>query len=140
MAPRNTYPIDWRRELKALRPFLNGKGGTVRIIYDGDDCAPREFREIIKSIFENKTDNRKWKSIRIDSEWYSTKLLADILHEFEQKLSDNGRSCRTEEAAANGLNFLAYNEFHEHTEISIENLSINTSDPLRQPQDRDKRV
>jgi hypothetical protein len=89
MAPRNTYPIDWRRELNQLRPFLNGKGGFVRVTYD-DDCAPREFREIIKSIFENKTDNSNWKSIRIDPNWYSTKFLAEIIHEFEQKLSKSG--------------------------------------------------
>jgi hypothetical protein len=35
---------------------------------------------------------------------------------------------------------LAGNEFHANAEINVENLNINTSDPFRQPGDRDERI
>jgi hypothetical protein len=140
MTARKTYPIDWRSELKDLKPYLEGQGGVVRIIYGGEACAPREFREVVTVAYEDKPDNRKWKSVRIDRGWYTTRLLTEILHEFDRKLSDAGHPPATDPDPTSTINVLAGNEFHDTAEINIDRFSVNDSNPFNLPADRDRRV
>lgn len=138
--PRDMFSIDWRYEFAALGPFIDGKGGVVRITYNGDNCAPHEFRKILKLKYENKPDNMDWRSIRIDREWHSTRLLAEILYEFDRKISDGAGKKATKPEAPLGLSILSDNVFQGDTEITIENLAVNSDQSFTLPGERDQRV
>ena len=76
------YPIDWRDEFDRLAPYLGGRGGVVRVRYVGKRCAPSAFLGTLKSEYECKSDNRIWRSIRIDHQVYSVRYLSGIRDEF----------------------------------------------------------
>ncbi len=80
--PRRIYPIDWRDEFDQLAPYLNGRGGVVRVSYAGDRCAPSAFLGTLKSEYECKDDNQTWRSIRIDHQVYTVRYLSGIRDEF----------------------------------------------------------
>jgi hypothetical protein len=81
------FPIDWRDEFSHLDPFLSGRGGVVRVCYQGSRCAPSAFLATLKSRFEIEFGKGNWPSLRIDPDVYSVRYLSDIRSEFERKLS-----------------------------------------------------
>ncbi|MEL0031274.1 MAG: hypothetical protein VW778_10530 [Betaproteobacteria bacterium] len=81
--------IDWKKEIKAISPFIGGKGGVIRIEYHGLGCAQNNFNSLIKHWHaEGESPNF---SIRIDREFFTTHTLEDTLHEFEKKLKIGSR-------------------------------------------------
>lgn len=76
------YSIDWRDEFGLLEPYLNGKGGVVRVRYAGGQSAPSAFLGTLKSEYECKDDNSAWRSLRIDHEVYTVRYLSGIRDEF----------------------------------------------------------
>lgn len=137
---RHTSPIDWRFELAKLDSHINGKGGVVRITYNGDVCAPREFREVMKNKYENKSDNQTWISIRIDRGWHSTRYLADILHAFNVKLGFYDEESKSDEENTAPIRILTGNEFHGDADINIDQLHVNSDSTFSLPAERDQRV
>ncbi len=88
-----SFPIDWRRELAQLQPFLDGKGGVACVRYDGQRCAPNKFIATLTSVYEGRWDGSQfaeasgtWRSLRIDPENYKMRYLSDIRKEFARKL------------------------------------------------------
>src|SRR4051794_17847061 len=73
--PTRVYPINWREEFEQLAPYLNGRGGIVRICFPSRRCALPSFLETLKWEYESKTGNSAWCSIRIDAEVYSVRFL-----------------------------------------------------------------
>jgi hypothetical protein len=76
------YPVDWREEFQQLAPYLQGRGGVVRVRYAGARCAQSAFLGTLTSEYEYKEDNSNWRSLRIDREVYSVRYLTGIRDEF----------------------------------------------------------
>jgi len=138
---RVTYPIDWRRELEKLGPYLDGTGGVIRISYNGDQYAPREFREVLKTRYERQSDNQTWRSIRIYREWHTTRFLGEILSEFERKLAGFNSYLEQEaqDEVSNAKKVLSDNEFNGDAKLSLENVNIYFGGTPK-TRDRDKHV
>lgn len=138
---QKTFPLDWRPELKKLEPFFAGKGGVVRIWYEGRDCAPHRFNAILKERYQ-KSDNGLWTSIRIDPEWHTTHLLEDVLHEFERKLREVGFIEENgQQLAMPPVSVLSDNDIDGNADISIESSIIGSYvESGNSPMRRDKKI
>ena len=82
------YCIDWRSQLGALQPYLDGQGGIVKIAYRGQQCAPYAFLGLVTSLFEGRGENKalqkpKGLSLRIDRNNYATMYMSGIRRQFE---------------------------------------------------------
>lgn len=90
MFPRAShFRLDWRQELDKLGPFLNGRGGVVRIEFSSEDAAPSKFNHILKEEF-GVPGNGAWLSLRVDDGWSTTYTVDDQIDAFAKKLAEAG--------------------------------------------------
>lgn len=142
--PTRVYPIDWRDEFAQLAPYLNGRGGVVRIRYVGTPCAPSTFLDTLKSEYECKDDNCDWRSIRIDHEVYSVRYLSGIRDEFVRKIGLKLPEAHGLEGSPASLNVFTDVEASGavHAEVSnvSQNIYLNGDNPALMSQVRGRWV
>lgn len=113
------YKIDWKGERDALTPYIQGRGGVVRVEYRGPDCAANNFSSLLKQ-WHIDTGTPSF-SIRIDPEYFTTRTLEDILLEFEKKLGLIGKDAEEE---ALRIALLSGNQVGGNASFHLENVSI----------------
>lgn len=89
LKPAAHYRLNWKAEIKKLRPYMEGRGGVVAIEYASEDAAPEKFNYLLKEDF-GKPGNGMWNSMRIDHEWYTTRRAEGILDELDRLLGEAG--------------------------------------------------
>lgn len=113
--------IDWRTEFDAIRPYLDGQDGIVRIEFSNNDCAPNHFSSLLKQKFAGSGGLRF--SIRIDHDFATTHVAHDIIEEFEVQLARHKIEFEKPQLPSQ---FNAFNDIHsgENTTINIGSVSV----------------
>ena len=142
--PTRVYPIDWRGEFAQLAPYVNGKGGIVRLRYAGEPCAPSAFLSTLTCEYEHKDDNRDWRSIRIDREVYSVRYLSGIRDEFVRKIGLDLPEAYRVEGAPSPLKVFtdveAGGDIHADVSNVTQNVYVNGDNPALMSRSRGRWV
>lgn len=115
------FKIDWKKERDALAPYMQGKGGIVRVEHRGAECAPNNFNAMLKQ-WHVDIGSPSF-SIRIDPDYFTTRTLEDVLDEFDKKLGAAGNPTAPVDSAQMAI--LSANKVDGNATFQMENVFIN---------------
>lgn len=115
--------IDWRDEFAALEPYINGKGGIVRIRYAGHHGAHNTFIQALKSGYECEDGDKIRRTILIDKNNYATRYLPGIRDVFIRKMRMELPSAHSAPETPVLLNIANEIEAGTHVDIDIKNVT-----------------
>jgi|CXWL01.1.fsa_nt_gi hypothetical protein len=120
----DAFRLDWQREFKKLDPYVSGKGGVILLEYGSKDACPLKFNYLLKEAFGSQ-QAKVCPSLRIDSEWFTTRQVPGVLDEIDRLLTEVGVNVELPAEDLTSLNILKDNEVGGTMSTTINDLQIN---------------
>lgn len=125
MHQAENFRLNWRSEFRKLSPYLQSQEGVVRVNYRSENAAPGMFNHLLKEEFVAHASNGPRLSLRIDSDWFTTRVVAGVLDELDRLLGEAGFPAERADIEYKLINFVTENEVQGNMITTVTNNTFN---------------